>query len=431
MSKRLRLLLIFALSAVAALCFFAGCKLTNTVDGIISAKNLDAQVTYFANGGVFEDDHNSKKTLYYNSGTLPLDIGEKTNGSLSGSMGSTQITAGRFSVEYSGYNLTGWYRIEVNQNGVPLYEDGSLYNESEGVVKEFKLSDERYEFNTRLEKDEHIYLCAKWYADVKLRVYLAGGEGLTSITITDTLSQEEKTCEIGEEIISYDFSPDVKEPTALASETSNGTADFVAYYKDEACTEIYNSWPAQKEETDTIIYAKFIKRIGTRRWTVVKDAVSARNMFTSLVTSNYYIIDDIDCTGQTLTRLSSLTSCVIRGNGHTISNLTVTPSAITNEIYSLFGQFSKSSDISDLIIDNLVCNYEFRNAATATFAYFVFANAPEEGANIKNVNINGVMNVTTNGGTFMNRQNNYCFGGFTVDSDYTDIKCNVQLNIIE
>lgn len=432
MSKRLKLLLISALSAVAALCFFAGCKLTNTVDGIISAKHLDAQVTYFANGGVFEDDHNSQKTLYYNAGTLPLDIGEKTTGSLSGSMGATQITSGRFSVEYSGYNLTGWYRVEVNQDGVPLYEDGSLYNESEGVVKEFKLSEERYEFNTRLEQDEHLYLCAKWYADVKLRVYLVGGEGLTSITIIDAISQEEKTCEIGEEITSYDFSPDVKEPTSLAASTSNETADFVAFYKDEDCTEIYNSWPAQREETDTIIYAKFIKRIGTRRWTVVKDAVSARNMFTSLVTTNYYIIDDIDCTGQTLTRLSSFTSCVIRGNGHTISNLTVTPmSTIRNGSVSLFGQFASSADISDLTIDNLVCNHRFLNSTTTAEVYFVFANAPEDGASIKNVTINGELNVTTNGGTVMNRQNNYCFGGFTADSDYTDIECDVKVNIIE
>ena len=79
MSKRLKLLLICALSAVAALCVFSGCNLTNTVEGIISTKHLDAQVTYFANGGVFEDDRNSQKTLYYNAGTLPLDIGEKNN----------------------------------------------------------------------------------------------------------------------------------------------------------------------------------------------------------------------------------------------------------------------------------------------------------------------------------------------------------------
>ncbi len=430
MSKRLKLLLICALSAVAALCVFSGCNLTNTVEGIISTKHLDAQVTYFANGGVFEDDRNSQKTLYYNAGTLPLDIGEKTTGSMSGSMGSTQITAGRFSVEYSGYNLTGWFPVEVNEDGIPLYEDGSLYNESEGVIKEFKLSEEQYKFDERLEKDDHIYLCAKWYADVKLRIYLVGGEGLTSVTITDPITQEAKTCEVGEEISSYDFSPDVKEPTALASATSNNTADFVAYYKDEDCTEQYNSWPAKREDTDTVIYAKFIKRIGSRKWTIVKDASSARNMLNNLM-GNYYLINDIDCTGVTLTSVSSYTSCVIRGNGYTISNLTVTPTAsIRSSNVSLFGQFSSTTDISDFKIDNLVCNYSFLNEKSTAEVYLVFDKAPEDGAKIKNVTVNGTLNIITNGGTLVNGQgHNVCFGGYADDGEYTDIKCDVQLNV--
>ncbi len=430
MSKRLKLLLICALSAVAALCVFSGCNLTNTVEGIISTKHLDAQVTYFANGGVFEDDRNSQKTLYYNAGTLPLDIGEKTTGSMSGSMGSTQITAGRFSVEYSGYNLTGWFPVEVNEDGIPLYEDGSLYNESEGVIKEFKLSEEQYKFDERLEKDDHIYLCAKWYADVKLRIYLVGGEGLTSVTITDPITQEAKTCEVGEEILSYDFSPDVKEPTTLASATSNNTADFVAYYKDEDCTEQYNSWPAKREDTDTVIYAKFIKRIGSRKWTIVKDASSARNMLNNLM-GNYYLINDIDCTGVMLTSVSSYTSCVIRGNGYTISNLTVTPTAsIRSSNVSLFGQFSSATDISDFKIDNLVCNYSFLNEKSTAEVYLVFDKAPEDGAKIKNVTVNGTLNIITNGGTLVNGQgHNVCFGGYADDGKYTDIKCDVQLNV--
>lgn len=424
MTKKLRIILITILAAVCALCVISGCKLQSTVEDIVKLKDLKAKVTYFAGGGEFSDDHSSLKTLYFPEGARPLDVGVESNDVLTGSMGGTRFSGGKFTVDRYNHTLVGWFLINVNENGVPLYDDGSLYDSAKGVEegKSFSLSEEKYTFETLLEDGDNLYLWAKWLANSRVEVLLGGEDGYS---ITDTSG---KTYTAGSVISSYSFdSGRVTRPNRPAR---SNTATFIEYYYDRECTQLYDAWPIpEPEEGDITVYAKYIDNVGGKEWEVVKTPANVRSMFSSLNgTKNYYIFNDIDCGSLENTVCAATTSVAIMGNGHTISNLKVTSAILrSGNSASLFGNISESARISDITFENLQCSYTLFNDKTSVNVHFAFTSISSE-AKISGVNINGSLTVTKNGGTIqnaLNGTNNIKFGGFDNDSDYTGMNVEV------
>ena len=162
MTKKLKILLISVLFLVATVCVcaFAGCKVKFTVDELKDKYGLSAQITYFLNsdGGKFNDS-SYVKDLYYSAGQKPMNIGASTLVS-----GSSSLEIGK------GFNFTGWYYVETDSAGKPLYADGSAYSEDDeyDVGKGMKMSDEEFNFEEPLKAGEHIYLCGDFYKDVRL-----------------------------------------------------------------------------------------------------------------------------------------------------------------------------------------------------------------------------------------------------------------------
>ena len=168
MKKKFKLILLAFLVSLASVCLFAGCNLKATLESEKKDNNVSAQITYFSNGGSFENLR-FIKDIYYGEGARPLDIGN--------TMGGTDVK--NIKITSTGYVLTGWYKVALSANGKPLYFDGSEYNENDEITAETRFAideDAKYEFKDKLKADDHIYLCAKWEKEICVDVLLGGNE---------------------------------------------------------------------------------------------------------------------------------------------------------------------------------------------------------------------------------------------------------------
>ena len=163
MTRKLKILLISVLFVVATVCVcaFAGCKVKYTVDELKEKYGLTAQVTYFlnSNDGSF-NDNSFIKDLYFEAGQKPMNLG------------SDALISGSSDLKINdGFNFTGWYYVELDSAGRPLYanrtetySDGDKYD----VTKKMAITDKEYKFDEPLKEGEHVYLCGDFYKDVRL-----------------------------------------------------------------------------------------------------------------------------------------------------------------------------------------------------------------------------------------------------------------------
>ena len=472
MTKKLRLVLIALFAFIACTCIFAGCTLRPSLDDILddlNKKGAIVAVTYFANDGNFNDkvdkkDGNSStdkdddnddeeeesgsqdstnsnipknnngkiRTIHYKVGDKALYIDSK-NAEVdeSGTHGSPEITSGTISIAASDsmrYELAGWHEAVTDENGNPLYEDGTPYvfnydNQYFDSSKKIVHKAELFDFSQKLE-NKHYYLVAAWRKIQSLHVLLAGEA--SSITVG------EKNYKKGDLLndIPYDSDDLIRKPNAPILDTVSD-ATFIEYYADEECTQLFDGWPLKYEDhkDDDIehpftIYAKYIEGI----WTVVKNALEVSSMFGDAVFENrYYIFNDINCGGMEVDALNGYMgfACEIRGNGYTISNFKVS-SSITSSTpgSSLFGQIKNTAKISNLNLKDITQEYKVYSEGYATSGIFFAFTSIEQGAVLEGVTLSGTMTVTIYSGGYANNlvggaTNHWKFGGYTNDSDYT------------
>ena len=118
MKRKFKNKLLIILTVLASLFIFGGCTLGETFEEILSTRDLNPYVTYYANGGIFEDKK-SEKNIYYKIGSGVLNIAETSN-----------TTSGTVKVNRDGYTLLGWYFVELDEEGKPIFED-----EEKGLYK--------------------------------------------------------------------------------------------------------------------------------------------------------------------------------------------------------------------------------------------------------------------------------------------------------
>lgn len=416
MTKKLRFAFIAVLAALFAVCFVSGCKLNDTLDDIIKDNDLQSRITYLAGEGTFSDNKTSVKTLYFKPGNLPLDIGEPDSG---GSEGDTSFVGGGFNVSLAKHNLSGWYRVKVNAEGKPLYTDGSVIDVSAALEtgKEPDVYEEKFSFKTPLQKDDDIYLYAKWAADVRLRVALVTEEGVTATYNGNEYKN-------GDIFFEYNFYGDTA--TLERSGIELGGASFMSYYYDSGCTLPIENMTVQKGESDITVYAKYMGNKDGKPWKFVYYASDVESMFSFMAAeNNYYIMNDIDCTDITVSNLATL-SFTIEGNGHEISNLTVQNNTLRNgSKAALFGNVLSSAYVNDIKFENLNCVYRV-GANMEADVNFVFV-ACEEGATFTDVTVGGSMKVTlANNARVGHNGDNLLYGGYAEGQECDGITATVD-----
>lgn len=367
MTVRIKKLLICALILLCGISALTACSLGTTVEKEKDKYGLTAQVTYHANGGSFSTN-TAEATIYYKEGSKALDVG------------TVPLKSGTLSVKNPNHTLGGWYYAETDEEGNILYVD-----EENGIVE----IGEKVDFSVALKSGDAWDVYADWRVDQKLEVLLAADESLgEGIAYGDTVYKP------GDVLKEFEFSSGgtVEQPSndMITGKREDGPAGYVraGYYEDEACTKAVD-WPVRESEGEenVKIYVKYL----TDDWTVVSTAAGVCDMLTNTSAEyKYYISDDIDCNGAEALTLpvNGEFSGVIRGNGHTVSNLKISNTALArNSTVSLFGRIKSGASISDLTMKDVTMELSSANNAPI-FAYFI-SSGTEEGATVKNITVDG------------------------------------------
>lgn len=158
MKKKLKSKIIVFLLALMSLFILGGCSLGSSLNDVKKDYNLTAQVTYFANGGAFNNSK-TQKDMYYTAGSKALNIGV------------VNPTSGSVSITNSQGEFDGWYFVEVDAEGNPVLED-----EEKGL---YKLTDKKVDFTVALADGDHWIIGAKWKSLTNLKVKIIVDTGLT------------------------------------------------------------------------------------------------------------------------------------------------------------------------------------------------------------------------------------------------------------
>ena len=389
----------------AALALFAGCKIgETTADKFLKDKEArDQQVTYYANGGKFDGLDLNEKNVYYKVGSeIIVDFDKIKN----------------FSIERTDYIFDGWYKVELDDEGKPVFED------KENKIA--KLTDEWIDpaKPVYIKEKEHFYFGAKWLIDVRIEFILVT-DGGKPITVADGTK-----IECGEPVAYQQFGkqPSVKVDNSKAPDCISTDYTFYDYYSDEACTKPFSGSVNKPDSgSDNVkLYAKYIEG----QYTMVRSPSDAVNMMNGLAEEkSYYIFKDIDCSGNLSFGLQfgTNTNATIVGNGHTISNLAITLEFRNGDSASLLGKLTSKAKISDLTFSNITLNATVRPNAIINSMH-LFVTEVQDGAKLENVSFNKVnwkvtlpdtstvINIQKKNGVY--DSSCWLFGGFTTDAAF-------------
>lgn len=455
------LIAIFAASLIAGIA--AGCSIgESTPHDAANDKGMMASVTYYANGGTFSDNAICYKTMYFVPGNPIYNIGVDEH-PVGGSGTAVSITR-------TNMNFAGWVWATVDANGNPtlleMTEDGEvtdnvlemrengtalmvgengreLSEQQKHFTAQIPENPEEWDFafeneRPKLEKGEHRYLVAAWEPDVVLEYVLVSDEAVTfefpkaddpETEEDESLQYEEVALNSGDVIVTADFGiagyVTLRPNTAIATPVSNHS--YIYLYWDEECTKPATSTYGNRVQrpqdgSNAKIYVKYMP--GT--WTAVAESSHVRNMFNTLGSTNYYVVDDVDCSSLSLTLGSKTFSGTILGNGYTLSNLKFTASVNNGAKVSIFGSIASTAVIKDLTIKNVTATVSFR--ATG-YVYALFEECAE-GATFENFSVDGYkLTVERNNVNIMNIQllsdgfdtTNWLYGGYgSSDADFVE-----------
>ena len=400
MKMALKKALICVLLICASLCVLAGCSFRPSYEEYLEENNLKAQVTYYTNGGKFEDDRDYKD-LYYKVGYPALNIGK------------ADIESGTIKLTRADHEFLSWYYVsELDESGKPVKdENGDI------------ILGEEVDFSVKLNEGDHWHICAVWATLSKVKVKLVCDETAT-VKIETNLSgvAEWKECKNGDIIRDYSFNQGYVQSTVEPSlAVENATHTFIKFYANAECSEEI-AWPIaqpdkEAEEQDVYIYAQYIEG----DWTVIRNVDDVKKFFknTDKAENRFYLLNDIDCAGATITGMDSAFNGELQGNGYTVSNFVLEKSKIPSmSSLSLFGDIGENAIIKNVSFESYQANYSVMSEAYVS-VYLAFSSIAET-ATVENVALDGVVNVTLgkNAELMNNISGNWKFGGFTNDSAY-------------
>ena len=403
MKKRWKWKLIAFFAVLASLLLLGGCKFQYTLEEKREETGMTACVTYYSNGsGAAFGVGKTVNKLYFAGGSRAINIGvdRVTNGTID-------------TPTWTNYTLLGWYEAKTDV-------DGNVLRDEEGKVL---LQPKAFDFTQRLKDGDDIVLYAKWQKNEAVNVYFVCDELDDNATVTLEDGKAIKNKEFIDSknyqktdntrpYISFDNIPDV-----------NGYTPY-EYYADAACTQPVN-WPLERgRDGDCKIYLKYIPG----DWTILKTAENVESMFKTTEKKNYYLANDINLEGKSVSCLATFSS-YLQGNGFTIKNLTVSGgSKIKDATVSTFGQLTENAKMENVTFENLTFKVSMQGRTYAKA--FIFCSSITETAIINNVSLTGTikMDITREKESIlvnMERSGewyfeNVLFGGFTTDQAAID-----------
>ncbi|MGN1373341.1 MAG: hypothetical protein ACI4VK_04765 [Candidatus Coproplasma sp.] len=449
MTKRLKLFLAIILGAIAIACGAAGCSVGEPGREEILANYNGGQVTYYANGGSFNNNTAIiVREIHFKEADVPF-------------FDMTDNSKESYYVLYGGYDFTGWYlpaRYEsgehegevmytytpdgstetvpaypkLNDDGTPVtdsnearplfYIDGSkeeILEKNIRVVPSDTLVDSSY----IIKADDNLIVCATWKPALKFVFKLAVDESFTI---------DGKTYKQGDEITNMAFG---KAETASPGQTTTVNFDgmtFVSNYTDEACTTYATTYNRADYEgqTEIVVWSRFIKG----SWTIIKNnANNIKDMFSGLNSSSkaFYLLEDVDCSSITNFGVVQGVRAKVEGNGHTLTNLNFSATSLANgtTLAPVFGAIYASAEIKNLKLSNITISVTGKGDLTL----YAVCKSIEEGAVLENLTIENVSATVSIPSTskINNAQgddrSNWIFGGLGTDEAFLTAYSGVTL----
>ena len=407
MKKRLKRGLNFALLAAASAMIFAGCSVQMTKEEFLSQNGLTTEVTYYANGGFFDNDFEKmEKSVYYKDGSYAYEITEE----------------GQHKIEYTDYELLGWYYAKLDANNEPILDEKGNIEIGEAVP-----------FDKPIAEWTTTHIVASWASLSKVKVKLVIGDEGDAVSDNERIkiltefgnTKEWKECQTGDEIRDYSFVNGlVQSASRLSLEVEDQAYTFLEFYGNEECTESVN-WPLRQPDksegnADVYIYAKYIKG----NWKMLSVPNDVKDMYQSSATNDpttrYYLKKDIDCSSLAAMATRMKFDCELKGNGFTISNLKLVKKSLSRDSsHSFLGTLGSHAKITDVTFENVHMQFQSMNNVSVYLAF----NEITEGAVLDNVTFKTVkvsIDLASMTGAQLNNdiENNWKFGGFEKDADY-------------
>ena len=412
MKRKVKWIWIACLTVLASLFAFAGCKFEKTLQDELTERNLTAQVTYYANGGLFENT-DAVLDVYYEAGTKPAPLGL---------IAITNINL----TPKQNYSLKTWWHVEVDPNTNQI-----VYLDEENKIP--KASNREVDFTKKLTQNERWIIVAEWTPLVKVDVKLSVFDETDTLMQTASIQAlDDIVYNVGDVVRSfaYDNEDTVKSTTTAPFKLQSKTHTFVDYYADANCTTPV-PWPLSKADdqtTNDVIYAKYL--VGD--WDILSKPMDVKAMFDNGCGAGdkYYLKNDI--TMPTSLSVDSFAgkefAGTFLGNGKTITNLTVNKTVSMNETeflnnVSFFGKIVETAVIQNVTFENLTIKYTMRHTGNTTL-YAIFTSC-DANAQISGVTITGgkldvlkenSVNVTND------LEVNFMYGGYTTDTEYEAIQ---------
>ncbi len=385
---------------IALLCaVLSGCNIgRDSVEDILEKNDLVSQITYFSNGGWFgASDGKYVSDVYYKENAKALEITSETPLKVNNS--DEYVYMGWYTIQTAEYDGESYFvcdttdevasTYKIDGNAVVVKKSGKYVikiadyqqlakNASESESVPTLELDEPFDFkNTTLQSGTMLYLATKWVPNQKIEFILIT-EGCTSITVINkdkTTTVYNSGDVLANELFDSNGEYDVPNERGDYYVTpdqyisgSNGVSDatFVDYYLYEENATIDNL-KLLSSQTDKLmrpaegnlkVYVKYT----AGKWKVVRFGADVKSVFAS-PTENYYIARDIDCQGETISRVTSTFSGTIKGNGHTISGINVkvaSTNALTRDA-GLFGTMSSSAVIEDVTFASVSISYAVKS----------------------------------------------------------------------
>ena len=252
------------------------------------------------------------------------------------------------------------------------------------------LTDREVVFPLTLQKDEHLYLGAKWARDYKIKYFLH--EDSPDITVDGKVYKASDEITEGNfgafDSITLSYNPSMQP-------VKSSDATLLEYYvkneqnEYEVPAELRIVKPVEYDEEDedpyVAVYCKFVKGL----WTMIRTASEFSDMYKDQLASGgkFYITQDINCEdNESLTLKVGTVNCEIEGNGFKISNQKFHRQNLSlNLKCSIFGELSETTAIRNITFENFEAKVS--SIPRTRVSVYLLSHGIQSGATLENVNI--------------------------------------------
>lgn len=412
-------LLVVLIAALATIPFITGCRSEELPYATNNNDNYTVSVKYDANGGIFTtntsvivDSYNIGEMNKNNDGLVEIALLSPDNSARGNDA---------FEAKNNGYFLAGWYeeRTETTDAaGNVSYTYAKKWDFENGLLK----VDPAAEYSS---DSPVITLYAAWVPLFRYEFYDAATEELVG---------------------TYSFNPGTeKELKVPAWDEETGTVEMFKFIEKDDFTfngAYYDDALTEPIDTETVVHPGYVNAENgcavdpvfsiyvdyiEGEWYRISTAQQLLD--NASVNGHYDICADLDFEGETWPTafMNGNFTGEIRGNGHTIKNITLVHTNNSKVNAGVFGNLTEKSSISDITFENVSLTIK-ASMLKADTNFGLFAGTISDKAQIENVSVIDGRLLIDSGCRFGN--NNYFIGlvcgmGDPTSLESVEITCQV------